>query len=137
MGALVQKDFLSPVRADVDADLVRHRPGRRVQGCLLAEQARHVLLETVYRRVLPEHVVPDRRLKHRPAHSFRRTGHGVAAKIYHALPPSLCEAISSTRRVVAKWVLAPPASPSSPNSSTTRLPASTTCVAPSGSRNPT
>ena len=39
--------------------------------------------------------------------------------------------------MVAKWVLAVSARPSLPHSATTRRPASTTCVAPRGSRNPT
>src|SRR5215203_1667905 len=134
MGALMQEYLFSPVRVYLDPDLVGHRPRRRVQSRLLAEQVGHVLLQPVYGRVLPEDVVANRRLQHRPPHSFRRTGHCVAAKIYHGLPPLCC---SSTRRVVAKWVLATPARPPSPNSSTTRRPASTTCVAPRGSRKPT
>src|SRR5215218_856308 len=137
VGTFVQEHLVTRVRAYVNPDLVGHRPGRRVQCRLLAKQVRHVLLEPVHRRVLTEHVVPDRRLEHCPPHAFRRTGHRVTAKIYQGSPPSLCSAVSSTRRVVAKWIFATSPRPSSPSSPTTRRPASKTCVAPSGNLNPT
>src|SRR5918997_1697696 len=137
VGTFVQEHLFSAVRVDVDPNLVGHRPGRRVQCSLLAQQVRHVLLEPVYSRVLTKHVVPNRRLEHRPPHALRRTGHRVAAKIYQGSPPLLRSAAFSTLCVVAKWIFATSARPSSPNSPTTRRPASTTCVAPSGNPNPT
>src|SRR5918998_1718419 len=58
VGALVDQDLLGPAGVDVDPDLVCHRPRRRVDGRLLAEQAGDVLLQPVDGRILPEDVVP-------------------------------------------------------------------------------
>src|SRR5215207_4664652 len=137
VGALVQEHLVARARPDEHPALVAQRARRRVQGGLLAEQGRHVLLQTVYRRVLPEDVVPQRGLEHGPPHPLRRPGHGVAAKIYHEFPPSLSSVVSSTCCVMEKCVLATSANPSSPRSRTTRRAASRTCVEPRGSSNPT
>jgi hypothetical protein len=57
VGVLVQEHLITAVCADEHPDLVAHRARGRVQGGLLGEQFRHILLQPIYRRVVPEDVV--------------------------------------------------------------------------------
>ena len=62
-------------------DEVAHRPGGDEQPGLLAEEVRGTLLERDDRRVVTEHVVAERRVRHRPAHRRGRVRDGVAAQV--------------------------------------------------------
>ena len=63
------------------SDEVAHRSGGHEQAGLLAQQFRSAVLQGVDRRVIPEDVVAELGLSHRPAHGGGWVGDGVTAKI--------------------------------------------------------
>ncbi len=74
-------------RDELQRDLVGHRAGRGEQRRLVPEELRDVPLERVDGRVVPEHVVADRRGGHGLAHPVGGAGHGVRSQINHGASP--------------------------------------------------
>src|SRR5262245_31204523 len=65
----------------LDANLIRHCPGRHVERCLLAEQRRDALLQAIHRWIFAEDIVADLGSLYRGPHAGRGLGHGVTAEI--------------------------------------------------------
>lgn len=81
VGAGVADRLAAGEAVEVEGDLVAHGAGRDVERRLLPGGLGPPLLQAPDRRVLPHHVVPYLRLRHRTPHRRRRAGHGVRAEI--------------------------------------------------------
>ena len=64
-------------------DQVTHRPGWHEQGGRFPKRLGHLLLQLDHRRVVPEDVVANLRLRHRPPHRRRGLCHRVRSHVDH------------------------------------------------------
>ena len=80
---LADDDVVPGVRENAKRHLVGHRPGRKKQRCLFAEQAGDPLLEPVDRGILSVLVIPDRGGGDGRPHGGRGTGDGVGSEVDH------------------------------------------------------
>jgi hypothetical protein len=85
---LLGQQLVPRLGQDPQRDLVRHRRRRQVDGLVLAQQLRDAAFELEDGRVFALLLVADLGVGHRLAHTARRLGRGVAAKVDHAPEPS-------------------------------------------------
>ena len=99
---VTQDDLIAAPAVRQHSDQVAHRAAGDEQPGFFAQALRCPLLQPVDGRILPEHVVANRCLRHSPAHLRRRPGHRVAAQInaiHTALPLSRARAHKAARRM--------------------------------------
>ena len=77
----IAEEFVAGLRVDLDADLVRHRAGRHVQGSFFAEQRRDALLQPIHRRVFAEDIVADLGRSDGRPHTGGGPGDGIASEV--------------------------------------------------------
>ena len=73
--------FLSALSLRHDASEITHGARRHEQSRFAAKDFRGSILQAIDGRIFEINIVADFRLRHRPAHSRRRLGHSVAAKV--------------------------------------------------------
>jgi hypothetical protein len=83
VGARLAEHLLAGGDDRPDGQHVGHRPGRREESGLVAEEVGHPLLEGGHRRVLAVHIVAHFCPRHRLSHRFGGPGDGVTAEVDH------------------------------------------------------
>ncbi len=64
---------------------IAHRPTRAKQPRLKPQPLRQCVLQSLHRRIIPKHIIPQRRRHHGLAHGRGGLGDGIAAEVDHEL----------------------------------------------------